>query len=96
MGGMLVLEVPASQLLVQLLADLETETFWFDVQLRNPLNADVTLSNLTVVVEDAQEGGIGDEADVEAIEELVLEALETRTVIILLRLLLARNRFLTM
>lgn len=56
------------------------ETFWFDVQLRNPLNADVTLSNLTVVVEDAQEGGIGDEADVEAIEELVLEALETRTV----------------
>ena len=57
------------------------ETFWLDLVLRNPLDVDVTLSGLTAVVEDAAgQAGPSDLVEVEAIDDITLNAKETRTV----------------
>jgi trafficking protein particle complex subunit 8 len=58
------------------------ETFWIDVVLRNPLDADVNLSNLTVAVERKikEEGSIETFVGVEVIDEILLSPGETQTV----------------
>ena len=59
------------------------EPFWIDVVLRNPLNVEVTLSNLTVVVRDSKAEDPSVNADfvnVEVIEDLTLGARDSRTV----------------
>ncbi|KAK7694801.1 hypothetical protein QCA50_001989 [Cerrena zonata] len=57
------------------------ETFWLDLVLRNPLDVDVTLSGLTAVVEDAEgQAGPSDLVEVEAVDDITLNAKETRTI----------------
>jgi hypothetical protein len=62
---------------------LALETLWVDFVMHNPLDAEVQLMDVTVVVKEA---GIDDVAstreylDVEVIDRIVLAARETRTV----------------
>ncbi|GJE87623.1 ER-golgi trafficking TRAPP I complex 85 kDa subunit-domain-containing protein [Phanerochaete sordida] len=59
------------------------DPFWIDVVLRNPLNVEVTLADLTVVVQDASAEGqtsTPDFVEVETIDDLVLGARESRTI----------------
>jgi hypothetical protein len=56
------------------------ETFWVDVALRNPLNVDVNIANLTVVVEDSSLAGPLSFVSVEVIDEVILEGRESRIV----------------
>lgn len=59
-----------------------SDPFWVDVVLRNPLNVEVTISGLTVVVQDAKapEQSTSDFIEVEVLDDLVLGARESRTV----------------
>ena len=60
-----------------------SDTFWVDVVLRNPLNVEVTISGLTVLIQDAKEpeqASTSDLVEVEVIDDLVLGARESRTV----------------
>jgi hypothetical protein len=60
------------------------ETFWVDLAVRNPLDAEVNLSNLTLVVQDVNESQPFGEShslvDVDIIEDVVLAPRESRTV----------------
>ncbi|KAJ6604519.1 ER-golgi trafficking TRAPP I complex 85 kDa subunit-domain-containing protein [Mycena vulgaris] len=59
------------------------ETFYVDLVLRNPLNAEVNLSNVTVIVQDSHsENGSTSQSflDVEVVEEVTLGPRESRTV----------------
>jgi trafficking protein particle complex subunit 8 len=60
-----------------------SEKFWVDLVLRNPLDSEVNLSNLTVVVEVSQ-AAYADPPDtfveLEIISDVILGARETRTV----------------
>ncbi|KAF9455059.1 hypothetical protein P691DRAFT_800071 [Macrolepiota fuliginosa MF-IS2] len=60
------------------------ETFWVDLVLRNPLDAELNLTNLTLVVRDMDasqlEGESDQLVDVDTIEEVVLAPREFRTV----------------
>ncbi|KAI0361180.1 hypothetical protein OH77DRAFT_1417397 [Trametes cingulata] len=59
------------------------ETFWVDLVLRNPLDAEVTLSGLTVAVRDASANDAEmnpDFVEVEVIDDVVLGAKDTRTI----------------
>ena len=53
-----------------------SETFWVDVALRNPLEADVFLNNLTLKLADEDVGGV----DIEVLDDIQLGPRETRTV----------------
>jgi trafficking protein particle complex subunit 8 len=57
------------------------ERFWVDVVLRNPLDAEVNLSNVTLVIKEDGSLASGESAvvDVEVVD-IVLSARETRTV----------------
>lgn len=71
-------------LLLVLIINHHIETFWVDVTLRNPMDVDVNLSNLTVVLRDklAEDEDLGpDVVEVEVVDDLVLNAKEIRTVI---------------
>jgi len=60
-----------------------SERFWVDLVLRNPLDTEVNLSNLTIVVEEPNgtyTGPIDAFVEVESIDDVVLGARETRTV----------------
>lgn len=60
------------------------ETFWVDLVIRNPLDAELNLANLTLVVQDIHgsqpEGDSDPLVDVDIIEDVVLTPRETRTV----------------
>jgi hypothetical protein len=60
-----------------------TENFWVDLVLRNPLDVDVNLSNLTVTVQASDSNPASDASEsleVEVIDDIHLNALESRTV----------------
>jgi hypothetical protein len=57
------------------------EAFWIDLVFKNPLDADINLSNLTVVVEEMLSSrSVPAESVVEVIDDVVLGPKETRTV----------------
>ncbi|KZP10535.1 hypothetical protein FIBSPDRAFT_1051266 [Athelia psychrophila] len=58
------------------------ETFWIDLVLRNPLDTEVNLSNLTVTVQEAASTSNSalSQVEVEIIDDVVLGAKETRTI----------------
>lgn len=57
------------------------ECFWIDIDLHNPLNVAVTLTDLTLVVEnDLCKAGLKCDIEVEVIDEVYLNAKERRTV----------------
>lgn len=59
------------------------ESFWVDMVFYNPLNVEVTISNLTVVVKEAKHEDVEtpvDFAEAEIVDEISLNAHETRTV----------------
>lgn len=58
------------------------ESFWVDVALQNPLDTEVTLTNLALVVEakDKDTSWIHKYVTVECVDEIVLGAKEHRTV----------------
>ncbi|EKM61151.1 uncharacterized protein PHACADRAFT_190295 [Phanerochaete carnosa HHB-10118-sp] len=59
------------------------DPFWVDVILRNPLNVEVTISGLTVIVQDAkseEQASTSDFVEVEVIDDLQLGGRETRTI----------------
>jgi len=67
----------------QLISLIISETFWLDLVLRNPLDAEVNLSNLTLTVKESNsEDPCSSKAyiEVELIDDLVLGAKELRTV----------------
>ncbi|KAF8445809.1 ER-golgi trafficking TRAPP I complex 85 kDa subunit-domain-containing protein [Boletus edulis BED1] len=57
------------------------ESFWVDIALHNPLDTEVTLTNLTLVVEarDKDTSWINKYVTVECVEEVVVRAKENRT-----------------
>ncbi|KAG6381059.1 ER-golgi trafficking TRAPP I complex 85 kDa subunit-domain-containing protein [Boletus reticuloceps] len=57
------------------------ESFWVDIALHNPLDTEVTLTNLTLVVEarDKDTSWINKYVTVECVEEVVIHAQENRT-----------------
>jgi hypothetical protein len=55
------------------------ETFWVDIQMRNPLDATVNLTALTVSVDSSVADGLSF-VDAQIIDEITLGAYETRTV----------------
>jgi len=61
-----------------------SETFWVDLVVRNPLDAELNLANLTLVVRDVNgphpEGESDPLVDVDIIEDVVLAPQEIRTV----------------
>ncbi|KAL1737123.1 ER-golgi trafficking TRAPP I complex 85 kDa subunit-domain-containing protein [Schizophyllum commune] len=57
-------------------APIVAETFWVDVALRNPLEADVFLNNLTLKLADEDVGGV----DIEVLDDIQLGPRETRTI----------------
>lgn len=61
-----------------------SETFWVDLVVRNPLDAELNLANLTLVVRDVNGSHPEDESDplvdVDIIEDVVLAPQEIRTV----------------
>jgi hypothetical protein len=63
-------------------AQISAETFWLDVCISNPLDADVTFSNFTVEI--TQSGPDGPQpaegVQVEVLHDVSLDAQETRTV----------------
>ena len=59
---------------------LVTEQLWVDIALRNPLNVPVTLTGLTLVVDNGNSEGSSNDLEVEVIEEIYLNAKELRTV----------------
>jgi hypothetical protein len=61
------------------LHDFLSERFWVDLILHNPLDAEVNLSNLTIVVEDANGEQVKD-VEVEVVDAIVLGSKETQTV----------------
>ncbi|KAI0715153.1 ER-golgi trafficking TRAPP I complex 85 kDa subunit-domain-containing protein [Earliella scabrosa] len=59
------------------------ETFWVDLVVRNPLEVDVTLSNLTVTVRETSSKDVDttqDFVEVEVIEDVTLGPRDTRTI----------------
>ena len=57
------------------------EHFWVDLTFVNPLNVAVSLSSLCLVVDTGGDsGGPSDDPEIEAIEEVYLNARERRTV----------------
>ena len=59
------------------------ETFWVDLVVKNPLEVDVTLSNLTVIVRETSSKDVDttpDFVEVEVIEDVTLGPSDTRTV----------------
>jgi hypothetical protein len=58
------------------------EAFWVDITLRNPLDTEVNLANLTVVVESpsGDTAWVGENIAIEILEEIVLNVKESRTV----------------
>ncbi len=57
------------------------ETFWVDLILRNPLDTEITLSALTVVVRDSKSGDpVSEIVDVEVVDDITLNSRESRTV----------------
>ncbi|KIJ68594.1 hypothetical protein HYDPIDRAFT_125323 [Hydnomerulius pinastri MD-312] len=58
------------------------ETFWVDVTLRNPLDTEVTLANLTLVLEAQNQDSawVAENVNVEVIEEVTLSAKESRSI----------------
>lgn len=57
------------------------EHFWVDLTFVNPLNVAVSLSSLSLVVDTGGDsGGPSDDPEIEAIEEVYLNARERRTV----------------
>lgn len=60
------------------------ETFWVDLAIRNPLDVDVTLSSLTILVREAlvneEAGDHPDFVEVEVVDDIQLGAKESRTV----------------
>jgi hypothetical protein len=67
-----------------------TETFWVDLVVRNPLDAELNLANLTLVVRDVNgtqpEGESDPLVDVDVIEDVVLAPRESRIVSLIFRL----------
>lgn len=60
---------------------LSSETFWVDLVIRNPLDTEVTLSALTLVVCDPKSGEpIPDVVEVEVVDDVSLNSRESRTV----------------
>jgi len=63
---------------------LASETFWIDLVVRNPLDAELSLANLTLVVRHVDGSRPESESDplvdVDIIEDVVLAPQETRTV----------------
>jgi trafficking protein particle complex subunit 8 len=62
---------------------MSSETFWIDLAIRNPLDTEVNLSNLTVTVREPSSTDATAAVayvDVEIIDDIVLGAKETRTV----------------
>jgi len=60
-----------------------TETFWVNLAMRNPLDTEVNLSNLTITVQESNSPNAESAkafVDVEIISNVVLGARETRTV----------------
>lgn len=60
-----------------------TETFFVDLVLRNPLDVEVNLSNVTIVVEESRSDDPSTSKpflDVEVVEDIVLAPRESRTV----------------
>jgi trafficking protein particle complex subunit 8 len=56
-----------------------TETFWIDLVLRNPLDADVTLSDLSVNISGESEDLLSC-TEIESLDEIRLGGKEQRTV----------------
>jgi hypothetical protein len=59
------------------------ETFWIDLVLRNPLDAEINLSNMTVIVQESNtrdSSSAGAFADVELVDDVVLAPKESRMV----------------
>lgn len=67
---------------LQIADQFTLDPFWVDLVVRNPLNVEVTFSGLTAVVKDAQgeESLTPDFVEVEVIDDLTLDARESRTV----------------
>jgi trafficking protein particle complex subunit 8 len=60
-----------------------TETFWIDLVLRNPLDAEVNLSNVTVILQESNardSSSTNGFVDVELVDNVVLAPRESRTV----------------
>jgi len=62
-----------------------TELFWIDLKLSNPLDVDVTLTNLTLVVQDTVLNSTVDFVEVESIKEVLLHAKESTVIPISLK-----------
>ncbi|KAI0068320.1 hypothetical protein BV25DRAFT_1793504 [Artomyces pyxidatus] len=57
------------------------EAFWIDLAMRNPLDVDVNLANLTVVVRESGDNApSADFVEVEVVDDIILGAMETRTI----------------
>ncbi|EFI28666.1 hypothetical protein CC1G_13692 [Coprinopsis cinerea okayama7 len=65
------------------------DTFWVDLAVQNPLDADVELNNLTLILETngPSEGPIESTVEVERVSDIVLGAKESRTIPIALKAL---------
>jgi hypothetical protein len=62
-----------------------TELFWVDLKLSNPLDVDVTLTNLSLVVQDADLNSTADFVEVENIKEVLLRGKESTIIPISLK-----------
>ncbi|KZT30693.1 hypothetical protein NEOLEDRAFT_1126297 [Neolentinus lepideus HHB14362 ss-1] len=59
------------------------ETFWIDIELHNPLDVEVNLSDVTIVAQEQQSGNLEsakDILDAEVIEDITLAAKESRSI----------------
>lgn len=63
------------------------ETFWIDLQMVNPLDADVEITNLQVVLQGKDLAGPAPRAEVERLDEVILKAKESQTISIAIRAL---------
>ena len=65
-----------------LLAEKYVEAFWVDLVIHNPFNTEVNLSELTVIATGLSSGSEWrpELVDVEALDEIILDPKETRTV----------------
>ena len=52
------------------------EQLWVDVTLRNPLNVPITLTGLTLLVENSNSEGSSNDLEVEVVEDIYLNAKE--------------------
>jgi len=60
-----------------------SETFWIDLAIRNPLDTEINLSNLTVTAQETTSTDLTSamaHVDIEIIDDIILGAKETRTV----------------